>query len=78
LPEHPLGSGEVRTPCGSVQTLAGQTGGNPQTRRRRAAARHPDRNGPSSPASAPASDGTDLRPAFLTAQLRLSTGEESA
>ncbi len=35
LPENALGNGESRTPRGNVQTLASQTGGNSQTRRRR-------------------------------------------
>ena len=38
--------GESRTPSGNLQTGASQTGGNPQTRRRRKAARYPDRDGP--------------------------------
>ena len=46
--------------AGTYPTDASQAGGNPQTRRRRAAARHPDRDRPFAPASPLTSDEPDL------------------
>lgn len=68
LDEEPVATGIDNL---DLSTRAGAPGGNPQAGRQGGAfARHPDGSGPRGPGHPEKAAGADLRPAFLTAQLR--------
>lgn len=63
---------------GTYRLKSGTPGNDPETRRWRARAWHPDGDGSADPASAAASAATDSRPCFQRAQLRLPAGTACA